>query len=178
MRFGKLSRVKVYFPLSPDRKAAGNIDFASPLNRRTWRGEVPTIGVDMGDPAIVRPPRRLDSKEFLFINNAVPVKHVGPFEIATPSGIEPLINPPGTVDSQQGTTLNDPTVIREDEFYGEGGGEFFIGSNINTEYMHEKRYPYKASSSTGRLQWELAKDFENPTYPGLRYPKTGARKKK
>lgn len=46
-RTGQLRPVKVYFPMVDDRKAAGNIDYTSEVERRTWRGQVPTVGRDL-----------------------------------------------------------------------------------------------------------------------------------
>jgi hypothetical protein len=178
-RKGLLRRVQVYHPLTEDRRAAGNVDFTADINHRTYKGEVPTLGRDADDPNKQRGPHRLDDSQFIRVSNAPNRKATGPFEIGTPSGIEPLINPPGTQDLQQGYATTNPTVV-DDSFTNSGTpGEFYVLGPVTTENMTGERYPYRfnnpeAYSKDTRMSWKISPDFENPTEPATRYPKSGA----
>ena len=183
-RFGKLRRVQVSYPMSEDRRAAGNIPYTDEGVHRTWRGKVPKVSRDLGDPDVIKGPKSLDDAEFQFVNDAPSQKNIESDQIGTPSGIEELIDPPGTPGSQQGYPTTNPVEINyRTEENNVPSGDFFIAGPIDTENRKGDRYPYKyftenPASKDIRMGWGVKPEFDNPTEPAVRYPKKGAYRRK
>lgn len=179
-KYGRWERVEVKFPLIPDRRPdLVNIQFSDEEFHRTWRGEVPTVGISLGEEDIISGPISLDSGEYQFRYVNPNQKNTPSDYIATLSGVEPLINPPGTVDDQQGGPTNNPLVINKEFSNDSNSAEFIVAKNIVTDNMRGERYPYRVyDESVGsreyRLSWATSPSYDTPTYPRVRYPNKGA----
>jgi hypothetical protein len=171
--YGRLKRIQVNFPLINDRKAAGNIDYSSDEEKRTWRGKVPEVGRKNTEKSI-KGSYSLDESQFKYVNSAPNINNIPEGYIATVSGVEPLVDEPFTAGPQQGYPTDNPVEINEKFQNNVTSGEFFIGMNIETEYP---RYPYRYTTSgvtDNRMEWRISPDFDNPTEPEVRYPRQGA----
>ena len=181
-RTGKFRRIEVKFPLDINRRAAGNIDYDSELNRRAWRGKNPTVGRP-NDEKSIKGAYDLSDSEFIFVNDAPSTNNLPEGYIATPSGIEPLEDLPFTEGEQQGYATDNPVEINADFENNVTSGEFFIGTNIETENRRGARYPYRYYQPNPvykdiRFNWTINPEFQNPTEPEVRYPKRGAKRNK
>lgn len=170
-KYGKYVPIKVNFPYIDDRKAA-NIDFAAEENRRSFRGR-PLLVQDPLSKLTVKGYKDLSSSEFLFINKARNGSNVPQGFVGTSSGIEPLTYVPFT----QGPPSSTVVEVNQEFDNSLESGDIFVAKNLEKLEESASYIPVDSGAyGVGRFNWNINPDFDNPTFPNLRFP-LGARKK-
>jgi hypothetical protein len=169
MRVPKWWRIKVKYPYVEDRNAISRIPFESEELRRSFRGKVPQVPPDYSNLTTKKPETLADSK-YLFRSSATNKSNVPPGYYGTTSGIFPIDFEPFTV----GEPLNKGVIVNYDyspeTVYS--GGEFYFVMIDNYHEINKPLYIPVHPDSLGVMpQWKFKPEFENPTYPKLRYPR-------
>jgi hypothetical protein len=175
----KYVRMRTKFPMNYNRKAEANIPFDDPTLHRTWKGEAPTLGQDPTDRT-TRLPRPMNTAEYLWTNDATSVSKVPAGFIATSSGIEPLVDPPGTVGAQQGYPLHNPVEITEEFDNDNSPGEAeYWNTRFPTSELIGNRTQYTPVNPDAQynIVWQ-SDGYIPPVYPEVRYPKQGYKLRK
>lgn len=170
----KYERIKAKFPYVEDRKAA-NINYSDPNLNREYRGKAPQPGPDYNN-LTVKPPRDFSSQEYMFISDATNGGNVPEGYYGTSSGIFPIDFTPFTI----GLPSDTPVIIGPEldvSNVSSGTAEFFVARYALIDNMQGILKYYPSGPDTGRFEWEILPEFDNPTEPDTRYP-SGARRKR
>jgi hypothetical protein len=177
-RTGQLVRIKIKYPLVEGDRKIGNIDYSDELYKRQFRGTTPKYSYNWSELsslsyAQMKQGIDLSLGRYKFRSDVVDGSHIPQGYVATESGIEPITYEPFTNGDPVGNT-----VIINGEFNNTlvSGAGMLVGKNINTENMHGERYPYIAETNCGRFNWQIKKEFNNPTEPEVRLPNGAIRK--
>lgn len=181
---GRAKRVQVRYPLSSDRRSAGNIPFEAEYLHRTYGGQVPTVGRDLDKKDPQKGALRLDEQQFQWTSSNPNRKKIGRNEIGTPTGVEELVDPPFTPGPQQGYPSDNPIEVNNNYEPTHGSAEFVVlGSLAQSEVLKQKyRYKYPIDPNkqvkNNRLNWGITADYQTPTSPQTRFPRKGAYRRK
>lgn len=173
----ELVRRRLRFPMGYDRVAESNIPFTDELLHREWAGKNPTVSENVWDE-MIRAPQSLGDSVNLWRNPAVAYQIPDGY-IATSSGIEPLINPPGTQDSQQGYQLDFPGQI-DDEWENDTPSGFERYEHRfpkpDKQFVQSEYTPINPGAEF-RIIWQEI-SYHPPVEPQVRFPNSVFRKRK
>ena len=174
------ARTRAKFPMGYNRQVESNIPFSDPTLHRVWGGKAPTVPLGR-DELSINLAKPMDTQEYIWKNKASDSLKLEAGYIATPSGIEPLLDPPFTEGPQQGYVLDTAGEIT-DEFQNDnspGTAEFWYTKFPSPQYQFDQRYSYIPYNSNAlyRIRWQSV-GYMSPTEPNIRYPKGGFRLRK
>lgn len=166
-------RKRQRFALGYDRRAESNVNFTDPKLHRTWRGKAPIV--DDGKLS-TRKPQALDSAQYLYTNDAQ-IYNVPEGFIGVQGGIVPVSGTVLVPDDQQGYPTDSPTNIDDDwDNSNSDPSEYFHQRFPKPEGQYEN-LPYNPyNPELVRVVWENV-SYTSPTYPEVRYPNGGFRKR-
>ena len=174
---GEFSKIRTSYPFDYNRRAA-NIDYEADSNHRMYGGKAPLIANDPYEKRLSGA-KTLNDQEFQYVAEGSNKRNIPVNFIGTYSGIEELINPPGTVDAQQGDSTNKPFKVT-----GSGGvfteEALFVTASYPTKTKeaneaYESSFVNDGSRIDTRLNWRTKSSYTTPTYPNVRFPDGAAK---